>query len=35
MESFEFTNPHGGGHCVASPGNDPNFEKYLDQAIGG
>ena len=21
------------GHCVASPGNDPEFEKYLDQAI--
>ena len=21
------------GHCVASPGNDPQFEKYLDQAI--
>ena len=21
------------GHCVASPGNDPAFEKYLDQAI--
>jgi homoserine O-acetyltransferase len=21
------------GHCVASPGNDPVFEKYLDQAI--
>ena len=22
------------GHCVASPGNDPEFEHYLDQAIG-
>jgi len=22
------------GHCVASPGNDPKFEHYLDQAIG-
>jgi homoserine O-acetyltransferase len=21
------------GHCVASPGNDPEFERYLDQAI--
>lgn len=21
------------GHCVASPGNDPEFQKYLDQAI--
>jgi homoserine O-acetyltransferase len=21
------------GHCVASPGNDPEFESYLDQAI--
>jgi len=21
------------GHCVASPGNDPEFEKFLDQAI--
>jgi len=21
------------GHCVASPGNDPDFEKYLDRAI--
>ena len=21
------------GHCVASPGNDSEFEKYLDQAI--
>ena len=21
------------GHCVASPGNDPEFEQYLDQAI--
>ena len=21
------------GHCVASPGNDPDFERYLDQAI--
>jgi homoserine O-acetyltransferase len=21
------------GHCVASPGNDPGFESYLDQAI--
>lgn len=21
------------GHCVASPGNEPNFEKFLDQAI--
>jgi homoserine O-acetyltransferase len=21
------------GHCVASPGNDPEFEKYLDRAI--
>ena len=21
------------GHCVASPGNDPEFEKYLDSAI--
>jgi homoserine O-acetyltransferase len=21
------------GHCVASPGNDPKFEKYLDRAI--
>lgn len=21
------------GHCVASPGNDPEFEKYLDQTI--
>ena len=21
------------GHCVASPGNDPEFEKYLDHAI--
>jgi len=22
------------GHCVASPGNDPEFEHFLDQAIG-
>jgi homoserine O-acetyltransferase len=22
------------GHCVASPGNDPEFEKFLDTAIG-
>ena len=21
------------GHCVASPGNDPEFERYLDRAI--
>ena len=21
------------GHCVASPGNDPDFERFLDQAI--
>ena len=21
------------GHCVASPGNSPEFEKFLDQAI--
>ena len=21
------------GHCVASPGNDPEFERYLDQAL--
>ncbi len=21
------------GHCVASPGNDPEFSTYLDQAI--
>ena len=21
------------GHCVASPGNDPEFEEYLDQAV--
>lgn len=25
--------PSAWGHCVASPGNDPEFERYLDQAI--